>query len=666
MNIKKTLSIIIAFIISFVTIQPINNYSNLLSASAETEDAPISVTDGELTYLVYSDHAELKSCEKDAEDVIIIPKTISNVPVTVIGSGAFSQGKQRAVIIPDGVKIIGASAFAYNEIMFITIPESVTNIENMAFYKCKNLRTITIQNKDCVIDDDRLTICSMDGSTFHGTIEGSESSTAQEYAQKNGYGFSVLSDEEFTDIVKDGLKYRKYNDHVEVLETINPPEELLVSSYISGIPVTIIRNIKSSSRDLTIKSIILPNTVEYIDEKAFFLCEPLKSITIKNKNCKIYDSNLTICDRSIISGIGSNNISYIGTFSGMIYCQEGSTAQAYAEKYGIKYDGLEEEVYHDIIQDSVIYRIYSDHAKIIGCSSDDIEGELIIPATIENVAVTDIKSCAFYMCNKIAKIKLPETMTNISNWAFEKCINLETINFPDNIISIGKSAFSGCVKLANVTLNNGLKHIGQSAFSDCSNISSITIPNSVLNIDKFAFYRCTKLESIKILNKDCKINDDCETISNSLYLPPGKGSYGGIIYGYKESTAKQYAFINNYKFEELSEASETTTTSLISTTTITTTTTTTTTPSQKNQRYPLGDINNDGQINAVDASSVLSYYAMISTNKDGGFDDNQMATADVNHDGQINAVDASCILSYYAYVSTTKEEILSLEAFLKK
>ncbi|WP_294442161.1 dockerin type I domain-containing protein [Ruminococcus flavefaciens] len=80
----------------------------------------------------------------------------------------------------------------------------------------------------------------------------------------------------------------------------------------------------------------------------------------------------------------------------------------------------------------------------------------------------------------------------------------------------------------------------------------------------------------------------------------------------------------------------------------------------------LGDVNNDGNINAVDASSVLAYYAMISTNKDGDFDENQKAAADVDHDGKINAVDASNILSYYAYVSTTKEEVVPMEQFMKK
>lgn len=100
-----------------------------------------------------------------------------------------------------------------------------------------------------------------------------------------------------------------------------------------------------------------------------------------------------------------------------------------------------------------------------------------------------------------------------------------------------------------------------------------------------------------------------------------------------------------------------------STSVVTSTTSTTTVPVA--QDYSLGDVNNDGHINAVDASSVLSYYAMISTNKNGDFDDKQKSAADVNNDGSINAVDASCILSYYAYVSTTKDGAMSIAEFLK-
>ena len=80
----------------------------------------------------------------------------------------------------------------------------------------------------------------------------------------------------------------------------------------------------------------------------------------------------------------------------------------------------------------------------------------------------------------------------------------------------------------------------------------------------------------------------------------------------------------------------------------------------------LGDVNADGYINAVDASSVLAYYARISTNQIGEYTEDQKLSADVNHDKMINAVDASNILAYYAYSSTTKEVPISMEEYMKK
>jgi len=79
--------------------------------------------------------------------------------------------------------------------------------------------------------------------------------------------------------------------------------------------------------------------------------------------------------------------------------------------------------------------------------------------------------------------------------------------------------------------------------------------------------------------------------------------------------------------------------------------------------YSLGDINHDKAVNAVDASKVLSYYAMTSTNKEGGFTDAQKKAADVNGDGYVNSVDASNILACYAYNSTSHSNVLSFEEY---
>lgn len=80
--------------------------------------------------------------------------------------------------------------------------------------------------------------------------------------------------------------------------------------------------------------------------------------------------------------------------------------------------------------------------------------------------------------------------------------------------------------------------------------------------------------------------------------------------------------------------------------------------------YRLGDIDSDNKINAVDASIVLSYYAMISTSGEGGLSEAQRKAADVDKNGAINAVDASNILSYYAYTSTSKSSTKSFEEYI--
>ena len=81
-----------------------------------------------------------------------------------------------------------------------------------------------------------------------------------------------------------------------------------------------------------------------------------------------------------------------------------------------------------------------------------------------------------------------------------------------------------------------------------------------------------------------------------------------------------------------------------------------------NQMPPaLGDVNNDGKIDAVDASATLTAYAKESAKLDSGLSEIQKKTADVNKDGNVDGNDASFILSYYAYISAEKD--ITLDEF---
>ena len=114
-----------------------------------------------------------------------------------------------------------------------------------------------------------------------------------------------------------------------------------------------------------------------------------------------------------------------------------------------------------------------------------------------------------------------------------------------------------------------------------------------------------------------------------------------------------------------SQATTTTTSTAATTTTsqAATTTSATTTITQP-ETYESGDVDGNGIVDAVDASSVLAYYARISTNQDEGYTESQKKAADVNKDGQVNAVDASNILAYYAYASTAEGKVKTLAEFL--
>lgn len=81
--------------------------------------------------------------------------------------------------------------------------------------------------------------------------------------------------------------------------------------------------------------------------------------------------------------------------------------------------------------------------------------------------------------------------------------------------------------------------------------------------------------------------------------------------------------------------------------------------------FVLGDVNKDGYVNAVDASMILAYYALASTNQSDDFDTEQKKAADVDDNGAVNSVDASYILAYYAYTSTAKGSLMSIDEFIR-
>ena len=55
-----------------------------------------------------------------------------------------------------------------------------------------------------------------------------------------------------------------------------------------------------------------------------------------------------------------------------------------------------------------------------------------------------VSNGAFFGCNQLEEVELPNTLNEIEGLAFQLCSTLTTVNFPDSLREIGSAAFSRC------------------------------------------------------------------------------------------------------------------------------------------------------------------------------------------------------------------------------
>ena len=109
--------------------------------------------------------------------------------------------------------------------------------------------------------------------------------------------------------------------------------------------------------------------------------------------------------------------------------------------------------------------------------------------------LTSIGNSAFYDCNSLTSIEIPNSVTSIGELAFQSCISLTSVSLPSTLTSIADRAFFYCSSLASITLPSTLTSIGELAFQSCISLTSITIPEGVTAIGGGVFSSCSSLEA---------------------------------------------------------------------------------------------------------------------------------------------------------------------------
>ena len=157
--------------------------------------------------------------------------------------------------------------------------------------------------------------------------------------------------------------------------------------------------------------------------------------------------------------------------------------------------------------DTFYYNITNPTAPLLvevtnnGRNHSSYSGNVTIPSSAywrgATFSVNRIGNYAFYACNNINRITIPNSVTSIGDCAFASC-DLTYLFIPNTIVSIGVAAFADCDIMTNVTIGNSVTRIGDGAFAGCSRLTSVTIPPNVFSIGEFVFSGCSNLNSINV------------------------------------------------------------------------------------------------------------------------------------------------------------------------
>ena len=499
--------------------------------------------------------------------------TIGNA-VDEIKEYAFSNCESiTKLLIPDSVRLIDAQAFmGCAKLERMMIGRGVAIIGEFAFAGCSELKTIYYHagaTEWAILYEDYIVGVEGNANLMNATVHlfSQENPYENGFIDGNYWHYNELG--EIETWPTEGLLYALNPDgqsyYVKGVIRLDGTTVEILSSY-NGRPVTVI-GAQAFNNNKILESVVIPESIEKIDDYAFGGCSALTSISPLRGVVTIGSHAFDGCSNLSSIDLGSK-LEEIGSyaFNGCKLLQTIPLPEGLLRIEERAFNGCEALTRIDVPSTVTFLglRLFVDcvnFANITVASGNayyrssgdcliEISSKMIIAGTNNSVIpedpeVTSIREYAFYKRIGLKSITIPGNITDVNSYAFSYCSGLKEVTIKQGVSKIGTNVFEFCTALTSVTFPDSVGSITNGVFSGCSELQSVHFGSGVSLIHYTAFLNCPKLEEITISAN----NPTYKCVNNCII----RKSDGTLILGLKGSEIPndgsvkaigEYAFYN--------------------------------------------------------------------------------------------------------------------------
>ena len=388
------------------------------------------------------------------------------------------RGTEERVTIPDTVEVVGESAFENNQkVQFVVIPKSVKRLEAYVFWGCNNLEEVVLGKGLTAVDEYSFAGCT--GLKQITIPENIQSIDAQAFA-----GCVNLTDiyipATVTGIAEDAFLNC---DNV----TIHADEGSVAAQFAQKLA-------EQKNRDplVTAAPVQTPTAVSRPDTQA--TTEPVSTATPAPAATPVPGN---VLGSTIIVG----NHALVMVHPGEEKVQQGYTEPEAGQETGEEQD-ITAETENGKVPEWMYYRNQSVSAVTIPEGTTEIGRFAFSRSSLRTVTipegVTVIDYAAFYHCDNLDNVVLPDTVNTVGAKAFTHTGWLDDFeeNSMDDFLISGDILVAYKGNLPEVVIPNGVRVIAEEAFRNHTELKKVHLPASVTDIGNDAFP-----EGIEIINE---------------------------------------------------------------------------------------------------------------------------------------------------------------------